>query len=319
MDHIFQSNADEGAILPALDDLQRRALNELYGAITSPSPAVRVHAGESLQSLGFGAKILPHFEEALRQDGDRPIQRICIWRVLARAETNEAKRLQYIEKIRDAYLNPNSPDAVCAVESLSKLRYRIDDAHRPHYEQVMSKLPSAAVPHARWLLALSGDSRDLQKLADLLKSAEPLVRGVAAYALRHLSKDLPPTILHQIAEAAITEQPSTGRAYLVSAAFVTDFNASRVSDFKASLLVYARSGANFEKYEAASALGIRGDRGDLATLASILYDDDADVRVAAATAVLGVVHRSVQSLLDCGLHALQDFKIPQHTGSKLSQ
>jgi len=297
------------------DELSLRALDELRHALVEQSGSIKLHAAESLYALGFGEHVLGYFKHELLRDESTPSQQVCMWRVLAQAELTEAKRSHYVDKIRDAYLSSDSPDRVSAAESLSKLHYRIDDAHRSRYERAMEELPAAAMPYARWLFAVSGDIPDLQKLADLLNNPEPMIRGVAAYALRHLRDKLPPAIIDRIAEVTIAEPPSVGRKYLICAAYVTASDASRAATFKASLVEYAKSGDRAEKYEVASALAIRGERIDLSLLSHLLSDNDPDVRVGAATAVLQILRRSAQPLSNAGPHMLHDPKIAQRLDS----
>jgi len=307
MSHPRFIDAHTGQLPPAFAKVARRALDELQRSLLEQSGSIKLHAAESLLALGLGKGVLACFDDELRRHGTTPVHRICIWRVLARAEPTEANRSRYVEKIRDAFLDPDSPDPACAVESLSKLRYRIDAAHRPRFEQAMERLPSIAVPHARWLLAVSGDGRDLEKLAKLLDSLEPLVRGIAAYALRHLYEGLPSAVVERIAAAAAAEPASEGRKYLVSAAYVTAPDASHAAPFKASLFDYLRKGDNDEKYEAASALAIRGDSLDLGMLVELCSTADAaDVRVAAATAVLQILRRAARPLPAASPHMLHD-------------
>ncbi|HVU87562.1 MAG TPA: hypothetical protein VHD36_09580 [Pirellulales bacterium] len=285
-------------------ELQARALEVLQNSLANPSPYVRLHAAESLILFGFTDTVLPIYERALERDGDIPGQRICIWRVLARAKPTAAGRAQHVDRLCAICLSPHSPDAASAAESLAKLKYRVDAAHRSQYEGAMERLPTAARPHGRWLLAMSGDRQDLERLADLLDNPDPNIRGVAAYALRHLREDLPPRIIKRIAAAAIAEASPSSRKYLVSAAFVTGSARENVSAFKSALLDYLRSGRNDEKYESATALGINGTAADLDTLVQLLHDADADVQVAASTAVLHILIRTGQSALPVARHAV---------------
>jgi HEAT repeat protein len=285
-------------------ELEGRALKVLLDSLLNPSPYVRLHGAESLVEFGFAAAVLPIFEQALPTDGELPGRRICIWRVLARAKRTATERAQHVDQLCTVCLSPDNPDAASATESLAKLGYRIDAAHRGRYVRATECLSGAATPHGRWLLAVSGNREDLERLADLLDCADPSVRGVAAYALRHLHERLADDTVNKIAAAAIAESHPTGRKYLVSAAFVTDTESGRLSAFKSALLDYLRSGTNDEKYEAATALGIRGIAQDLDMLARLLHDTDADVRVAASTAVLRILIRAGQSALPSAPHAV---------------
>jgi hypothetical protein len=188
----------------------------------------------------------------------------------------------------DAYLSPNSPDPIHAAETLSKLHYRIDPNDRDRFMKTADKLPPGGMPCARWLFAISGNDGDLHALADLLDAKDPMVRSQAAYALRHLRDRLPQSIIAQIAGVASKELDGAGRAYLLSAAYITAREPQQVTQFRDLLIPFTQSGTKDQKYETASALAIRGEKHDLPLMTKLLDDPEPDVRVAAANAVLRI-------------------------------
>ncbi|HEY4309185.1 MAG TPA: hypothetical protein VGN12_07005 [Pirellulales bacterium] len=258
----------------------------------NPSPYVRLHAAESLVAFGYAEAVLPIFELALEREGNLPGQRICVWRVLARAKRTATERTRHVDQICAVCLSPGSPDAASAAESLAKLKYRVDAAHRTQFEHAIERLPGSAIPHGRWLLAVSGNAHDLERLTDLLGDPDPIIRGIAAYALRHIRDTLPTATLERILAVAMAETDPSSRKYCISAAFITASENADFANLKQAILDYLSHGTNDEKYESATALGIRGAAGDLDILVPLLHDADADVQVAASTAVLQILART---------------------------
>ena len=279
--------------------LQDRAVAELRRALAEEPKFVKVHAAESLLALGYGNDVVRTFMVELKQHGDEPIYRIGIWRVLARS-LPARERAPYLQKLYDASLDRNGADQIHAIESLAKLQHEVPAADRLEFEEIARNLPGNGAPHCRWLLATGNPDSEVPHLCKLLESPNAEVRGVTAYCLRHLNKKLPQEAVDKLAEVADRESASSHRCYLHSAAFVTAFDARGAEKFKAKLLKDLRSGNKDVKYEACSALGIRGDDSDLPLLSAMLADADADVRVSAATAILRIARRkpTTFSLID---------------------
>ncbi len=268
--------------------LRTQAIEQLRNALWEQPKFIKLHAAESLLELGYGEDVLSVFEKELKQFGGQPEHRVGIWRVLARAATTELVRLSYVNLLCEAFLNPESPDPVHAVESLSKLQYRINMHQRPKFEQAAKRISPWDFPIALWLLAISGTEHDLVKLAELLDADHPLARGNTAYSLRFLRDLLTPTIIGRIAAVADEEPEGLGRTYLLSAAYVTSNDPQQTIRFKELLLPYTEIGSKDQKYEVASALALRGDKDDFPTLVKLLNDQEPDVRVAAANAILKI-------------------------------
>jgi SSS family solute:Na+ symporter len=273
------------------EQLYDSAVQELQRALEQEPRWVKIHAGESLLSLGLDDHVEEIFDEELKQYGNEPQYRIGIWRVLFRAAANPEQRSRYLNQIRNTYLDKSAPDRSDAAESLAKLGYAILTEDRRQFEELGRDASDAGAPFRRWILAVSGDQQDVRYLADLLDSSDAEIRANTAYALKHLADKLPPEIVKKLASKAAAEPPSKHRVYLISAAYVTARDAAQKSWFKKQLKHYTNNSASDEKYEAATALATRGTSDDLQELTALLHDSDPDVRVAAAHAILRIDRR----------------------------
>ena len=188
-------------------------------------------------------------------------------------------------------MDEKNPDAVHAVESLSKLGYVVPKSERPHFTRLTKILPPNAEPYCAWLLANSEPTAGQNNLVQLLDSPNAEVRGNAAYALRYLAKTLTPNVVAKLGQAAAAEPSSTGRIYLVSAAYVTAPNNEEAAKFHDLLTPYLTTGTTTEKLEALNALAVRGRDDDLSAIAKLLKAEDADVRVSAANAASRIDRR----------------------------
>lgn len=287
--------AGEPTRSPTAKSTQELAVDVLRRALIEEANWVKIHAAESLLALSYGEDVQKVFEAELKQCGDEPQHRIGVWRVLARAAPNNQQREKFLEQLRAAALEPHGPDVLHAVETLAKLGYKVPESERPQIDCLAETLPEGGVSYCKWLLANSATPSELDALADLLEHPEASVRGPAAYALRHLARELSPDIVGKLAHAATTEPPSENRVYLISAAYVTARDDAEAAKFRELLLPYLKSGTKDEKYEGMSALAVRGELSELPFIDSFLKDPEADVRVAAANAALRVARRQTGS------------------------
>ena len=289
--------ADDPTEAQPTASLQDQALSELRLALQHESKWVKVHAAESLLTLSYGEEVLPTFEAELKKHGEEPQYRVGIWRVLAQATPDKSQQATYFESILSAALAPDGPDVVHAVEALAKLGYVIPVAKLPQFKRLAETLPSSAQPYCQWALMRSIAKPPLDNLVALLASPDAEVRGGAAYALRHLAKDLTPEVIQKLGQVAESEPASSHRVYLLSAAYVTapnDAEAAKCRDLLATYIA-TDSVSTAEKYEALSALAVRGGEVDLPQIAKHLEGNEADLRVAAATAILRVARRKPHS------------------------
>jgi solute:Na+ symporter, SSS family len=275
---------------PPADSLHDRALGELRRALHDEPKWIKVHAAEALLGLSYSEEVLDTFEKENEQHGEEPQYRIGIWRVLAQATADKQQRQQYVDLIRAAYLDPNGPDATHAVEAAAKSKYAVPDEDRARLHQLAAE-DSPRGAYGRWLLAISGGRADLDSLTELLASPSKEVRGTAAYALRHLFPKASPDLFDKLSRVAETEPASPAKVYLISAAYIAAPNQADVDRFREQLLHFLTTGAKEEKYEAVSALAVRGIQKDAAILTRLLDDQEPDVRVAAANAILHIERR----------------------------
>jgi len=256
---------------------------------------VKVHAAEFLLELDYRDGVEEAFTEQLRSHGKEPEYRVGIWRVLTRAAYGSDARRRWMAKIRHVFLDPSAPDRLHAVETLAKLGYRIppgDQGRRESeaFERAAAR-EDAMGAFARWVLVNSDPRHDDARLAALLACDDARVRGLAAYALRHLAAVSPATAEALASAVAAEPRDSPGRIHLVCAAAVHAPLEDRAA-WKRALRDFAEKGNPTQRYQACQTLGGVADRTDLALLTSLLKNADADTRSAAAYAVLRIGRRA---------------------------
>ncbi len=272
-----------------------RAVIELRRALKEEPQWVKVHAAEALLASNHREEVQSVFEQELKRAGNEPQYRTGIWRVLAKADPDKARRTSYINNLVSVAVAENSLDRVHAVEALAKLRYELTATEKTKVEKFAESSPAADESNYRWLLANSAKAADVDALVDLLKSPTAEPRSGAAYGLRFLAvaKPLPQQAIDQLTQVATKEPASAGRVYLISAAYVVAKEPQSL-EFHQKLMSYLKSDVKEERYEALCALAIRGNKDDLSHAIHLLDDHEADVRVAAAAAILQISHRLAQ-------------------------
>jgi HEAT repeat protein len=120
-----------------------------------------------------------------------------------------------------------------------------------------------------------------------LSSPEVTDYRSASYALRFKKSVQPATSQKLEALVKRLAPDAEGRVYVISAFFVHTSN----KDIKQLLLAYLK-GAPAERYETAEALSLKGTLEDLPVLRTLLSDEDNDVRVAAANAIIKINARN---------------------------
>jgi hypothetical protein len=294
---LFISTSVSSAEPPAGIDppLAKRALDELRRALAKEQGFIKVHAADSLISLGFGAEILPVFIQEKQLHGNEKLVRVGIWRVLAQVCPTLGERERYLDALVVAAFDQQGTDRTQAIESLAKLRYAIPTGELIEYRQLADELTASAEICARWLLAVNGANGAINSLSQLLASDAIETRAITAYALRHVAmqQKLPPNLLAQLQEAARQPSDSWMQVYLESAAYVTADDAKIRKEFVQRLIqrVTAKSATKDEKYEFANGLAVKATTAELPLLTKLLADRDPDVRIAAANAILQIDKR----------------------------
>ncbi len=297
-------------------ELRERAVRTMRDVMAREERWVKVHAAEFLLALEYPDGVEEEFAKELEKHGKEPEYRIGIWRVLAKATYDPKERTRWVHKIRDVFLDSNAPDRLHAVETLAKLGYTVPEvtdkagqktAERKTFEDPQAEDDAADV-FARWVLVTSDPKHDDSSLGELFAFSDSRIRGLAAYAIRHLPSVSTAT-QKALAVAATGEPPdSSWRIHLVCAMAV-HAPADVRDDWIERLKKYAKEGDPGARYQACQTLAHVANQSDLGLLVGRLDDDDADVRSVAAYAVLRIGRRarhflSVLDWIVIGLYAL---------------
>jgi SSS family solute:Na+ symporter len=274
-------------------DIEQKAVHELRTALAVEPQWIKVHAAEALLNRGYAQGVRETFLREAEVSSDMPKYRIGVWRVLAQADGEEAQRHDWAGKICDVFCNENSPDRTHAAEALAKLGYVAPEELRIQLNSAVESQDNGLALYAAWALIQSGNDAMQNKVAEGLQSNDPIDRLRSAFILQRLRKISPSNraALHRAARDESAE--STAYGALVSASFVVggrydDPLPAMQHDDVLKLLTGDNAAA---KRFALEAIGERGTTRDLPGVTNALRDNDADVRVFAADAVLQIVGR----------------------------
>jgi HEAT repeat protein len=257
------------------DEVRSQCFAELVRALKAESPWVRVHAGEALAMLNDPDPALAAFRP--QADSSSPPYRIGVWRVLAMAE-GSPRRDEFVERIRRAFLDPDSPDQTHAVEAMAKLNVPFADDVERRRVRDLADGGNATAPFALWRLAQAGDTTAVARLVALLESNDETTRMRAGFILSRL-QPLPESAGKALA-AALSREPADSLAHPVLRA-AGSLDAAREMAQDPHAPPYGR-------YLATMRLAEMGEARDRAILLPLLDNADPDVRVAAAFAILNI-------------------------------
>lgn len=274
------------------DDAHARALETLRTSLKQQQGFAKVHAAESLVALSLGEEVADIFRQELKIHGEELQYRTGIWRTLAQAAKDSTEASEFIQRLNDVALDPQSPDRGHALEALAKLRYQVPPADRPKFESLSIVPLSEDAICKHWLLAGSGSEPDLAQLVEALSHSNPRTRELAAYALQHLRLRLPSNAVKKLGDVAAAHRDS---AQILSAAYATAISA-QTSEWLNLILPMAKSKEGSDRIAVANALAIRGSAAELPTLIALLDDSEADVRINAANAILRIDRRNSSSV-----------------------
>jgi HEAT repeat protein len=245
---------------------------------------VKVHAGEALVLNNYTDGVEAIFTQLQHE---KPDYTTGATRVLARLYHNSPeKRSACINLIIDRFVHADSTHPrLVALESLGKLGY---SNPLPEIVQQAQTGVGGFKAMARWVLSNGGTKESEDSLAALLSSPEVTDYRGTAYALRFKQSVSADTYQKLTACANRLPDSAAGKVYVVSALFVHTPNTEEV---KQALLSYTKGAAN-ERYETAEALSLKGHADDLSILNQLLHDEDNDVRVAAANAIIKIHARN---------------------------
>ncbi|WP_437223027.1 HEAT repeat domain-containing protein [Planctomicrobium sp. SH661] len=280
-----------GGPVARLDETTREALiQELRAGLTSQTGWKRIHVAESLIRQGDSTVVRQAFVHQI--DSTEPKLRIGIWRVLAQSSQNEVERKAMTGRIRDAFMDRNGPDRVHAAESLGKLGYVPTPKERAAFEEVISGDDPDLSAYAIWVLARSGDAADRKRLVSLLDSDQSGVRLIAAFAMSLSDSQWSQEDLDQLFRAT-KEEPadSFARPFLLEASWKLATSTEDESVYREQVRELARSGQPEFRYHAISTLAELGTIEDIPLLKQIRHEENANLTLAAADALLRIDRR----------------------------
>ena len=289
-------------------DMEKQSVAVLRDVLATRSEWVKVHASEYLLWSGNPEGVQEVYLAEEKHFNTKPQYRIGIWRVLAQAAKTEAEKKVWTDQIKAVFLDSTATDRTHAAETLAKLKISplADD---PALTQITlnSSVKSLAL-YTEWSVAYSSPESLKAAPAKFLKMIlsaghDPSAKSTPAYALRQL-KGLTDEEWDLLAAAALAEPAdSPARIYLLSAAFTT-INEGRkpekLAQIHAEIVKYQTASSKGDISEMCVALAGSGTTDDLPVLVSLSEHltqlssdaDKADVRAAAAYAVLRIIGRS---------------------------
>jgi len=285
---LCRAAADPAQVAPELREQAIKAMRQVF---EQEHEFVKVHAAEYLLALDYADGIKETFAKEQELHGTEPSYCIGIWRVLARAVSNEQERAKWIDRIRAVVMDPAAANRVGATETLAKLRYKLRDDERASMEQAAKPENGELAPYAAWVLLNSECPGAEARLAELLGSDDVNVRAGAAYALRHQPSISPATLEKLLAIVRKEPAESRARIFVVTAAVVHAAPNDQTA-IKAELAGFAVNGTEEQKVQACQTLAQIGDGADLPMLSGLLDDPNPDARAAVANAILRISRRA---------------------------
>lgn len=295
-------------ISPATQD--KKALAELNLILTHREKFIKVHAAEYLIWAGHTEAPLKEFLKEEKLHSTEPKYRVVIWRVLAQAEQDPARKKMWLHKMYDAYTDMNGPDRTHATEALAKLQQPVADLFPQVTAKTLKDKDRNLQTYAVWASSYGSKTRmdkNREKLLNMaLTDTNIIIRRISAYVLRR-EQGLTLSQWNHLATAALAAN-KTNEVYVtfLATALVT---APAGADHKKLAQIDELLTNNAEKYnvaqrtELAQALAEKGEKKHLKLLEDFLEDkhsngiydpasdEGADLRAAAAYAILKINSR----------------------------
>ncbi|MBD3288107.1 Na+:solute symporter, partial [candidate division KSB1 bacterium] len=294
------------------ENISNKAVKELRHTLHKRDGWVKVHAAEYLLALSYPAGVYEKFTAELRDNDTTPQYRIGVWRTLARSSFNKEERQKWINKIWDVYLDKDASDRMHAAETLSKLDENLLSREPQIARQFLGSNNTRLAAFVRWGMAVNSDDQlNINELVASLNTDDLNTRKITAYGIR-LNVGLTPKQWQILYQAASNEPDSSSAAvYLVGAAYTRMPEEMHSTEVEQKLHKRMRSflftDTKENRYHACEALADRGTVADLPSLYKLfngeseleddalppefLADQNADVRSAAANAILRIYRR----------------------------
>jgi SSS family solute:Na+ symporter len=270
--------------------LAARAREVLHEVMIAERSWVKIHAAEALIDAGEADRIHAIFLAELTSTENSAI-RVGVWRVLARTAPTKEERAAWIARIERVYCDPKATDRIQAIETLGKLHHRVSGPALELVRQEAAGAPSVPVVLALWVAQLAGEPLALERLAGLLASPDPTLRGDAAYALRWLGQPDPAVRQALVKAAAVESSETYAYPYILGAAVAVDADAAQIRDWAEKLERLLMSGTTDARFEAAQTLKHLYPPAKVFSLAALLNEPANDARVGAANVILSALAR----------------------------
>jgi hypothetical protein len=277
----------------------QEAKNELYHILRTGHQWEKVHAAEFLLNVEYHEGIYDIFYSESQQNGHIPEYRIGIWRVLYRSSDSALKN-SWKDSIYRVFVNPEAPDRIHAVETLAKLKA---DKQEQDSSIIASALTSDILPlwfyTHWWIIPQSEDGIEKLKkfLFDILLSEESgsLIRSLAAYVIREdKSVFLTGQEWQTLKNIAIPELQTSGAGLLLLVALFSkapeNIDDTQLKEIRDALSYY-KDLSQQDTYQYCLAYAEKGKTSDIDMLSDLLLRKEADVKNAAAYAILSINRR----------------------------
>lgn len=264
-----------------VEDGRTESIRVLRNAVaTGGTFFIKVHAAENLIFQNCTESLDTTF---FRLQTFSPDNYIGAARVLAQLFKHQPEKYRtYIYQLLNAFeLADNRTVSLTALESLGKLGY---SKPSPEIERFADTGTMGFKGMARWVLSNDKTTATEKRLSELLLSNEIINYRYAAYAFRFKDKVSNQTVSRLRLCLSKLATNNVARVYVASSLFVHAAGSEK-QNVKAILLSYLAGDAG-QRYEVAEALGISGDKSDIPTLKKLMSDENMDVSVAAANALL---------------------------------
>lgn len=295
---------------PTPPSQEKKALCELRQVLNQREKFVKVHAAEFLIWTGHSKEALAEFLKEEQLHSGEPKYRVVIWRVLAQAETDPARKQIWLDKIYEAYKDFNGPDRTHATETLAKLKQPVSQLFPEATKGTLISEDRNLAVYALWASSIGSEERmtaNREKfLRMVLADTNLVVRKISAFVLRQ-SRGLSTDQWKRLTSLAV----SAGKAddtyvNFLSTALVTapaDADKKVLAQINELLLHDVNGYSVSERTELSQAFAEKGTREHLPVLMGFMKDaasrgiynpdsdEAADLRATAAYAVLKIKGR----------------------------
>jgi len=274
-----------------LDDADRQQmLSLLRETMREQQSWVRIHAAEALLWHGHAEEVAAAFAEEV--ETSEPPYRIGVWRVMAQAVPTPKQRDEYIDRIRQALRDPAGTDRVHASETLAKLRATLTAEDRQAADELAASSDLTIAVFPLWLLHQAGVETARDRLFEIMRADDPVARQRAAFVIRHLKGPLSEAERSTLLDVLAAEpDDSRAKVYLLGTAWLTTPPGTERDALSDTLRHVITAGTTGDRYALTTVIGEAGTMADEPVLRELLTDDDADVRQAAAHALLRIDRR----------------------------